>query len=87
MQEQQKLIEAKKEEALNKALTETQDKVNVLDINVEDDFDIDDIWTRVDTLTLNALIVLYFPISCFILEINMQYDIIYVSNYFLILSR
>ena len=43
MQEQQKMIELKKEEALNKALTETQDKVNVMDINVDDDFDIDDI--------------------------------------------
>lgn len=46
MEEQQKLIEAKKEEALTRALTETQDKVNVLDINVEDDFDIDDIWKQ-----------------------------------------
>jgi len=43
MQEQQKQIEAKKEEALNRALTESTEKVNVLDINVEDDFEIDDI--------------------------------------------
>lgn len=37
------MIDAKKEEALNRALTETTDKVNVLDIDVEDDFDVDDI--------------------------------------------
>jgi hypothetical protein len=43
MQEQQKMIELKKEEALTRALTETTDKVNVLEINVDDDFEIDDI--------------------------------------------
>lgn len=41
------MIDAKKEEALNKALTETTDKVNVLDIDVEDDFDVDDIWLKI----------------------------------------
>ena len=44
MQEQQKQIEeAKQQEILNRALTETTEKVNVLEINVEDDFEIDDI--------------------------------------------
>ena len=44
MLEQQKQIqEIKQQELLNKALEETTEKVNVLDIKVEDDFEIDDI--------------------------------------------
>lgn len=46
MEEQQKLIKAKKEEAERAAAERAADatsKLNVLDINVEDDFDIDEI--------------------------------------------
>jgi hypothetical protein len=49
MEEQQKMINAKKDEA-NKLLaerdqvvSETTDKINVLDINVDENFEIDDI--------------------------------------------
>ncbi len=47
MQKQEKMVEAKKEEALQKAATKEEDlanKVNVLNIAVDDDFDVDDIW-------------------------------------------
>ena len=49
MEEQQKIINAKKEEAIkaaengNSVVGEATNKLNVLDINVEDDFEIDDI--------------------------------------------
>lgn len=46
MQEQQQMIVAKKEEAEKAAAiraAEITDKVNVLDIAVEDDFEVDDI--------------------------------------------
>jgi hypothetical protein len=48
MEQQQKMINAKKDEATKAAaeremVAETTDKVNVLDINVDEDFEIDDI--------------------------------------------
>ena len=44
MLEQQNIINAKKEEAKAKEVQEVTNKVNVLDIDVEDNFEIDDIW-------------------------------------------
>ena len=49
MQQQQEMIIAKKEEATKAAaerelVGDATNKMNVLDINVEDDFEIDDIW-------------------------------------------
>ncbi len=38
------MINAKKDEAAQKAALEAENKLNVLDINVEEDFEIDDIW-------------------------------------------
>ena len=49
MQAQQQLIQSAKDEAAIKQQQEQAEllnKVNVMDIKVEDDFDIDDIWER-----------------------------------------
>lgn len=43
MKQQQETINTKKDEAAQKALADATDKINVLDINVEDDFEVDDI--------------------------------------------
>lgn len=47
MQEQQKMAEAKKDEALQKAANkeiDVADRVNVMNIEVDEDFEVDDIW-------------------------------------------
>lgn len=52
MQQQQEMILSKKEEATKAAaerelIGDTTNKLNVLDIKVEEDFEIDDIWSTI----------------------------------------